>query len=263
MNPYDEDEYEEDEFDELEERCYGAQPNVGDNARVLSLIGGGALLLYGGSKLFRKKWLGVLPVAAGGALVARGATGFCFVNQALGVGGKGTARPNIGNHGFLSRSVPGHGGTLVEKTVVINRPREELFAFWRKLENLPSVMSHLESVQEHGEVSHWVAQAPAGQSVEWTAEIVKETPNELIAWRSLPGAQVPNSGSVRFKDLPAGRGTEVRVILEYSPPAGKLGALVAKLFLQEPQIQVEEDLRKWKQVMEAGETATIEGQPRG
>ena len=244
--------------------CCDLHPNVSDSERVLSVGAGAALSALGLYELARhRRWLGVLPLLAGGALLARGVSGFCYLNQALGVKGQGTAGPNIGAHGFLSREVPGHGGVLVDKTITINRPREELFAFWRKLENLPTVMTHLESVHEHGTVSHWVAQAPAMQGIEWTAEIVKETPNELIAWRSLPGAEVPNSGSVRFQELPDNRGTQVRVILEYSPPVGRLGALVAKLFLQEPGIQIEEDLRKWKQLMEAGETATIEGQPRG
>jgi uncharacterized membrane protein len=235
--------------------------NVSDQERVLSLLGGSVLLWAGVRR--KRSWLTPFFFLDGATLLFRAASGYCPLYALLGVKGCGTAGPNIGNYGFLSKDVPGHGGVLVEKSVVVNRPREELFAFWRDLQNLPRVMSHLESVEEHGDHSHWVAKAPAGNSVAWRAEIVRETPNELIAWRSLPGAQIPNSGSVRFKELPTGRGTEIRVILEYAPPAGRLGALTARLFGEEPGLQVESDLRKFKQEMEAGETATTTGQPHG
>jgi uncharacterized membrane protein len=115
-------------------------------------------------------------------------------------------------------------------------------------------MRHLESVRVTGEGrSHWVARAPAGTTVEWDAEVVEDRPNELIAWRSLPGSEVPNSGTVRFALAPGGRGTEVRVELQYDPPGGKLAAVVAKLFREEPSQQVQDDLRNFKQVLEIGE----------
>jgi uncharacterized membrane protein len=125
-------------------------------------------------------------------------------------------------------------------------------------------MDHLESVRIlDGKRSHWVAKAPLGTSVEWDAEIINEEANELIGWRSLEGADVPNAGSVRFRPAPGGRGTEVRVNLEYNPPTGKLGAAFAKLLGEEPERQVEEDLRRFKQWMEAGEIPTTAGQPKG
>jgi len=155
-------------------------------------------------------------------------------------------------------------GISVERTVTVNRPASELYAFWRNFEHLPRFMDHLETVltTANGQ-SHWVAKAPLGASVEWNAEIIEERSPELIAWRSLPGAQIPNAGTVRFRPATGNRGTEVKVQLTYNPPGGKAGAAVAKLFGQEPDQQVREDLRRFKQVMEAGEVPTTEGQPSG
>ena len=145
-------------------------------------------------------------------------------------------------------------GVHVVESITIKRPRNEVYGFWHNFENLPRFMAHLESVEVSGDRrSHWVAKAPAGTTVEWDAETLDDRPNELIAWRSLPDASVPNSGSVRFKDAPGDRGTEVRVELRYQPPGGKLGAWVAKLFGEEPEQQVKGDLRRFKQVMEVGE----------
>ncbi|HXE56657.1 MAG TPA: SRPBCC family protein, partial [Gemmatimonadales bacterium] len=140
------------------------------------------------------------------------------------------------------------------RTITIGRPAEEVYRFWRDLENLPRFMSHLDSVRVLDQRrSHWVARAPAGRTVEWDAEIVEDRAGELIAWRSLEGADVPNSGSVRFTPAPGGRGTEVRVQLQYQPPGGAVGAAVAKLFGEEPGQQVASDLRRLKQVIETGE----------
>jgi uncharacterized membrane protein len=151
-------------------------------------------------------------------------------------------------------------GIKVEHTITVNRPREEVYHFWRQLENLPRFMDHLESVTVLDEDrSHWVAKAPAGTKVEWDASIQDEIENELIAWRSLPGSDIDNAGSVHF--LPAGEGTEVRVVLSYDPPAGRVGAAVAKLLGEEPEQQVEQDLRRFKQVMEAVETPARSRKP--
>jgi uncharacterized membrane protein len=156
------------------------------------------------------------------------------------------------------------GPQQVTKAITVSKPPHEVYAFWRDLENLPRFMTHLESVQTTDETrSHWKAKAPAGASVEWDAEIVEERPDELIAWRSLPGASVENSGVVRFAPAPGGRGTEVRVELDYSPPGGALGATAAKLFGEEPEVQLQDDLRRFKQVLETGEVARSEGSPRG
>jgi uncharacterized membrane protein len=152
----------------------------------------------------------------------------------------------------------------VNKSILINRPVEEIYRYWRDFENLPRVMAHLESVQVIDEKrSRWTAKGPGGRRIEWEAEITADRPNELIAWRSLEGASVENSGSVRFDRAPGGRGTLLRVELSYRPPAGQLGAAIAKLLGEEPKLQVDEDLRRLKQVMEAGEIVTTEGQPAG
>jgi len=150
-------------------------------------------------------------------------------------------------------------GIHVKSSITIDRSAEELYRFWSNFSNLPNFMKHLESVQVMGDgLSHWKAKAPAGTSVEWDAEIIDDQPNKLIAWRSLKGAQVDNSGSVRFDRATGNRGTVVRVELEYNPPAGAIGALIAKLFGEEPQQQVNDDLRAFKQVMELGEVVVSE-----
>jgi uncharacterized membrane protein len=144
-------------------------------------------------------------------------------------------------------------GVRVDERIVLNRPRSEVYRFWRDLENLPRFMDHLEAVTVLDEErSHWVAKGPAGSRVEWDAVIHNEIPNELIAWRSLEGSEVDNAGSVHFSPTETGD-TEVRVVLRYDPPAGRLGAAVARLFGEDPSRQVADDLRRLKQVVEAGE----------
>ena len=164
---------------------------------------------------------------------------------------------------FDTESVPDRGAARLRRrdgarrawhSVTVNKPIGEVFAFWRGLENLPQFMEHLESVEViDNRRSHWKAKAPAGTSVEWDAEIVEERENELISWRSMPGSVVPNAGTVRFKEAPGGQGTEVHVVMEYHIPGGAIGSVVAKLFREEPDQQVRDDLRHFKQVMETGE----------
>jgi uncharacterized membrane protein len=168
----------------------------------------------------------------------------------------------------LSRESEGTGdrrarGIEVRRAITVDRPREEVYRFWRNFENLPRFMEHLESVRVLDERrSHWKARAPAGTTVEWDAEITEDRPNELIAWRALDKADVPNTGSVEFVPAPKG-GTEVRVHLHYEVPGGRFAATIAKLFGEEPAIQVVSDLRRFKQVMELGEVlnsdATVVG----
>ena len=156
------------------------------------------------------------------------------------------------------------GAFRVQKSITINRSPETLYTYWRNFENMPRFMYHLESVTvTDSQRSHWVAKGPAGTQVKWDAEISDDRPNELIAWRSLPDADVPNSGLVRFEPGPAGRGTVVRVEIEYRPPGGVLGKAVAKLFGEEPGQQVAGDLQRFKQVMEIGEVVRSEGSPQG
>jgi uncharacterized membrane protein len=164
----------------------------------------------------------------------------------------------------LGTQAPRDGTIEVSESIAINAEPQQAYAFWRQLENLPRFMKHLAHVQERGERrSHWVARAPGGGTVEWDAEIVDEVPNELIEWRSVEAASVPNSGSVRFTRDRAGRGTCIEVRMRYEPPLGGAGALIAKLFGEEPAQQMKEDLRRLKQIIETGEIPTTEGQPSG
>jgi uncharacterized membrane protein len=228
--------------------------NVGRTERIVSGLAGAALVAF---SLRRRTLRGVL-LPLGGGLLARAATGRCAVNRALGrdsaygdaLGGDAARGDRVSPVASVGRG----RGVKLEKSVTIDRPVEELYAFWRSFDNLPRFMDHLESVQVIDERrSHWVAKAPAGTRVEWDAEIHNEIPNELIAWRSLPGSDISNAGSVHFRPAPSGRGTEVRVALSYEPPAGRLGDAVAKLFGESPSQQVDADLRRFKQVMEAGD----------
>jgi len=162
------------------------------------------------------------------------------------------------------RKAAGDGAVRAIRTITVNRPAEELYRFWRNFENLPRVMGHIDSVRKIDDLhSHWVARAPGGYQVEWDSEITYDQADRQIAWRSLPGADVPNAGSVRFDSAPGGRGTEIRVELTYRPPAGALGAAFAKLLGQAPEQQTMEDLRRFKQLMETGEIATTDGQTSG
>ncbi len=232
--------------------------NISEIERWGSSIGGGALAVYGISRLLTRRSIGGAVLAlVGGALVYRGTTGHCEMYRSFGINtSESSDNPNV--------SVRGGKGFKVEKSVTINKSPEELYRFWRNFENLPRFMNHLEAVSVTGQNrSHWTAKAPAGMTVEWDAEVYNEKENELIAWRSLEGADVDNAGSVRFEADPSGRGTVVRVALKYDPPGGSLGKIVAKLFGEAPDQQVEEDLRRFKQLMEAGEVPTTEGQPSG
>ena len=151
-----------------------------------------------------------------------------------------------------------------ETSIAIDRSPEELYAFWRDFKNLPLFMKNLESVTVLDQKrSHWVAKGIGASKVEWDAEIYNEKENELIAWRSLENSDVVNAGSARFEKGPAGHGTYLRVTVNYNPPAGKLGATVAQLLGSEPKQLIKEDLRRLKQLMEAGEIATIYGQTSG
>jgi uncharacterized membrane protein len=152
----------------------------------------------------------------------------------------------------------------VRKSIAVNRSPEECYRFWRDLQNLPRFMKHLKSVESRGDrQSHWVAKGPAGTEVQWDAEITDEQENRLISWRSLGGADVYNTGTVRFDGAPGGKGTIIRVEFRYAPPGGKAGTTIAKLLGEEPSQQAYDDLRRFKQVIETGEVPTTEGQSSG
>lgn len=233
-----------------------ADVNVAEVERWASALGGAALAALAMKQIKEDRPVGgALLAAAGGTLIFRGATGHCPVYAATGIDTAGDdTRTALG----------GARGVNVEEAVTVNRSPDELYRFWRNFEQLPRFMTHLVSVRETGGCrSHWTAKAPAGRTVEWDAEIINEIPNELIGWRTLDGADVVSAGSVRFLRASDGRGTEVHVRLQYEPPLGKAGAAIAWLFGEEPSQTVREDLRHFKQLMEAGETPTTAGQSRG
>lgn len=173
--------------------------------------------------------------------------------------------PEVKKVGRSRRVVRGEQGVKISRSVTIRRPAAELYAFWREVENLPRIIKHPVSItRESALASHWSVSAPPGdRRVEWDAVIINDEADRLIAWRSREGAEVPNAGTVRFEPAPGDEGTEVSVVLEYDPPGGKIGALLAKLSEEEPGRQVGEALRRFKALMEAGEIPTIEGQSRG
>jgi uncharacterized membrane protein len=149
------------------------------------------------------------------------------------------------------------GDVLIGRSTTIDKPRRELYDFWRRFENLPLFMHNIKSiVVVSPSRSHWVVEAPAGKSVEWDAVLTADEPGHLIAWRSAEGASVRNSGQVEFRDSPDGRGTVVTVTIAYDPPGGAVGSLIAKLFDKEPKVQARRDLRRFKQLMETGEIST-------
>ena len=245
---------------------YGAiDVNVGRTERWVSMLAGGILAAYG---LNRRATPVGAAALAGAALLYRGASGHCNVYHALGVNradghatGKGTGMI-ADRHSDTRQKLGGKRGIHVEDSVTINRPIGEVYRFWRNVENLPKFMQHLESVaMRDAGVSHWVAKGPGGMKVEWDARIINEIDGKVIGWQSLEGSAIATAGSVHFDETP--RGTRVRVHLQYSPPGGKLGAAVAWLFGEEPTIQVREDLRRFKALLEAGEIPTVEGQSSG
>src|SRR5690348_16890487 len=224
--------------------------NLGTIERWLSGLAGGALSGYG---IFRRDWFGAALATLGGALIVRGARGHSFLYQALNID---TSPKDAQN----ATSVQHNQGTKVVRSVTILKSPSELYRFWRDFENLPRFMQHLQSVTVKDLThSHWTANAPAGRTVAWDAEIINEKENELIAWRSVGDADIDNAGSVHFTPAPGGRGTVVKVVLEYAPPAGQAGKLVAKMFGEDPDTQVREDLRHFKEIMEAGEIPSTEG----
>jgi uncharacterized membrane protein len=228
--------------------------NVGSIERIVSGAAGGILLLQG---LARRDLVGLGIASIGGALLYRGTTGHCSAYQALGVN---TAQED----GRRKRQA--EHATRVTHSFLIDKSPEELYAYWRNFENLPNIMSHLKSVQVMDQRrSHWVATAPRvyGGEVQWDAEITADDPNSRIAWQSLPGGDLEHRGSVQFGRALGERGTMVRVILEYEPPAGQVGRWTAKLFGEAPEQQIREDLRRFKRIMEIGEAPTTEGQSHG
>jgi uncharacterized membrane protein len=225
-----------------------ARRNISEVERWASMGAGIGLAAFG---ISRRRPAGYALAALGALLFRRGLTSHCDVYQALGVN---TARGG----GDTRAALGGSAGVIIEETITIARPQEELFRFWRNLENLPRVMRHLESVERVTDtISRWRAKGPAGLSVEWNAEIHNEVPNKLIGWRSLDGSDVVSAGSVNFE--PAGSGsTRVRVRLQYSPPGGKVGHALASLMGRDAGTEIRDDLQRFKQQVESSDHRSIE-----
>jgi len=218
----------------------GQAMNLGTLGRWGSVLGGIGLISYG----VKKRGVGgTLLAILGGDLVLCGSTGSSPLSKVLGLaqGSNGDTAP-----------IPYQQGVRVDADITIDRPREEVYSFWRKLENLPRFMQHIQSVTAiDSRHSHWVAEGPGGGTVDWNAEIINDQLNELIAWKSLPGSDVETAGSVHFKRARGNEATEVHIELQYLPPAGAVGAAFAKLMGNDPAQEVKEDLERLKQALES------------
>lgn len=222
--------------------------NVGSIERLLSAATGALLGVYA---VQRRGVPGILAGIASGMLLNRGITGWCPVYSAIGVDTAGldeATNPNA--------SVPYGRGVRVEESITVARPAAELYAFWRELNTLPRFMEHLEEVTTLTPTrSRWRVRAPIGSRATWEAEIINDVPGQIIGWRSLPGSAIHHAGSVHF-DSRDGM-TEVRVVLEYAPPARYVGASIARILGEDPQRQVGADLRRFKEIVERGEHASL------
>ena len=221
---------------------------VGDLERLGAATTAGLLVAYGVS---RRSVPGVVLAAAALPLAYRGVAGHWPGYLTLDVPRAITARALSGNRGIH-----------VRESVRVERPLPEVYRFWRRLENLPRFMDALDSVTDLGNGrSRWVAAGPGGVRVAWDAEIINEVEDAVIGWRSLPESDIVTAGSVTFAAARGGRSTQVTVHLQYAPPAGRVGAMVAKLFGREPSQTVREDLRRLRQILEAGEIPRAAGEP--
>lgn len=222
--------------------------NTGTGERAVSVIGGAALLYFGFQRLSIKN---VLMAITGFALLRRGITGHCEVNEAIG------------------RNTAAHEGSpvLVKRSITINKPREEVYAFWRKLENLPRFMKHITEVDQlddEGKRYHWQMEAPKlGKKVDWEAEIVDEIPNERILYRTYNGSDVGQAGEITFKDGPQGEGTEMQATIKYYPPQGAMGSAIAKMINALIENVVHEDMRRFKYLLETGQMPSGKGTSSG
>lgn len=222
--------------------------NVGVVERIASLVGGAVLAAYG---ITRSSVAGYTAAAAGGALIFRGVTGYCPANAAVG-------RNSADSDRRLRR-------IDIRTSLTVDKPRNEVYAYWRRLENLPRFMKHLAEVREVSpRRSEWAATVPKIEArIEWQAEIRTEEENSRLAWHSVDDSEVENAGDVRFEDAPGGRGTVIHVRITYTPPAGGLGAGAARLFNPAFEQLVKEDVRRFKHMIEAGEVPSTSGQPTG
>jgi len=192
-----------------------------------------------------------LALAAGAALA-----GSLAVNNRRAARQRRRAEEHPDDAPARTRRNPGEAGAVVARAVTINKPRHELYAFWRDFGNLPRFMENVRAVSTAGDRTTWTIGAPLGTTVEVVTEITQDLPGLVIAWRSVPESSIRTEGSVRFMEAPAGRGTVVEASLRYDPPGGEVGRLIAKLFQREPAIQARRELKRLKMLMETGEIAT-------
>ncbi len=223
--------------------------NVGNNERIVSAALGAFLLSSGLSNLLKHPIEGLIKTALGGALLYRGASGNCPVYTSMG----------------KSKGVSHTQAINIRTNLMVNKPKDEVYAFWRKLENLPLFMKHLTSVTEiDSKHSHWEASLPGGiGKVKWNAEIVKEEEGYMIGWQSIPNSMINNAGKVTFNDAQNGQGTELDVVISYHPPAGELGAGVAKLFNPIFEKMVRQDVMNFKEYIETKNTSRSATTPGG
>jgi uncharacterized membrane protein len=220
-----------------------------DLQRWVSGLSGAALTWYGLSRSDLARW----PLALFGAgLIYQGIAGDNLLDRLPGAQEIPVVRQMT--------SAPAPAQLRIRKSLTIAQPAERLYAYWRQLENLPTFMKHVKSIQDLGNgLSHWVVNVLKDQEFEWDARIIKDRPNEMIAWETLPDAPLQNRGYVKF--IPIARGTEVSVSFEYDPPGGALGEMVGRAAMFIAEQQVKEEIRNFKHLMEAGEVITTEGQP--
>lgn len=226
-------------------------PNISTAEQWASVLVGSGLVFTG---LRRFSRAGLIVAGAGVLLIRRGLTKHSGLYDRLGID---TAE------GAASPEAYFHRGIHLEQVCTVDRDPMDLYCFWRDVRNFSKFTNHvvrISRIDDHR--SHWVVTAPAGRTVEWDAELINDEPGVLLAWRSLAGADVHNAGSVRFLPSPDKRGTDVHVVVDYIPPAGRLGAFVARLFGENPQQQIRDDLLRFKQVMEAGAVSDTQGQTR-
>lgn len=230
--------------------------NVGDSERMLSGLVGGAFLLLAAQQ--KKSWLSSSAALMGLSMLGRGWTGNCKIYRELGIDS---------SHGGHQLVIPGsmlNGTVKVQKTVTIKGTPAQIYQFWRKFDNLPSFMQNLESVSETAPGrTHWVARGPGDLQLEWDARIHEDTTNERISWTTVDDSPIHHNGSVSFREDPNGRGTQVKVVLRYDIPGGRLGQGLAKLLGSEPGQQLDADLRRLKMFLETGEVARTDGQSAG
>jgi uncharacterized membrane protein len=219
--------------------------NIGQNERLISTAAGAFLLSSGLGNLFKNPISALVKTALGGYLLYRGASGHCMLYSSMG----------------KTKGVESTQAVNIRTSLVVNKPKDEVYAFWRKLENLPLFMKHIASVTELDQKhSHWEATIPGNiGKVKWNAEIVKEEPGQMIGWQSIPNSTINNAGKVVFSEALGGQGTELEVVISYHPPAGEVGAGLAKLLNPVFERIVREDVMNFKDYIETKHNAKSDG----